>query len=210
MEERNDPSRPREDAAPAPGLPPGPELSEEERLRAELEEADRERGQFRNLAQRVQADFLNYRRRVEEEQQEFQRGAAAQLILKLLPVLDDLERAVVQMREDTSSPNESWLEGVRLVVRKFHGVIEEAGVQRIEVAGRAFDPWEHEAVAFQETGEHPQGHILGLVREGYKLHGRVPPGRPGDGCQSAPGRHLPAAIRRTGKRSIALRQEKEE
>lgn len=173
MEERNDPSRPQEEAGPAPGLPPGPELSEEERLRAELEEADRERGQFRALAQRVQADFVNYRRRVEEEQQEFQRGAAAQLILKLLPVLDDLERALVQTPGDASSPKEGWLEGVRLVVRKFHGVMEEAGVQRIEAAGRAFDPWEHEAVAFQVTGEHPEGHVLGLVREGYKLHGRV-------------------------------------
>ena len=173
MEERNDPSRPTEDSGPAPGLPPGPELSEEERLRAELEEADRERGQFRALAQRVQADFVNYRRRVEEEQQEFQRGAAAQLILKLLPVLDDLERALVQTTEDASSSSEGWLEGVRLVVRKFHGVMEEAGVQRIEAAGRAFDPWEHEAVAFQETADHPAGHVLGLVREGYKLHGRV-------------------------------------
>lgn len=173
MEERNDPSRPKEETGPAPGLPPGPELTEEERLRAELEEADRERGQFRALAQRVQADFVNYRRRVEEEQQEFQRGAAAQLILKLLPVLDDLERALVQSSEDASVSNEGWLEGVRLVVRKFHGVMEEAGVQRIEAAGRAFDPWEHEAVAYQETSEHPAGHILGLVREGYKLHGRV-------------------------------------
>ena len=173
MEERNDPSRPREDTGPAPGLPPGPELSEEERLRAELEEAERERGQFRSLAQRVQADFVNYRRRVEEEQQEFQRGAAAQLILKLLPVLDDLERSLVQMPEDTSSSKEGWLEGIGLVVRKFHAVMEEAGVQRIEAAGRAFDPWEHEAVAFQETREHQEGHILGLVREGYKLHGRV-------------------------------------
>ena len=173
MEERNDPSRPRENAEPAPGLPPGPELTEEERLRAELEEAERERGQFRALAQRVQADFVNYRRRVEEEQQEFQRGAAAQLILKLLPVLDDLERALVQTPGDASPSKDGWLEGVRLVVRKFHTVMEEAGVQRIEVADRAFDPWEHEAVAFQETEEHPAGHILGLVREGYKLHGRV-------------------------------------
>ena len=173
MEERNDPSMPTEDTGPAPGLPPGPEISEEERLRAELEEADRERGQFRALAQRVQADFVNYRRRVEEEQQEFQRGAAAQLILKLLPVLDDLERALVQTTEDASSSNEGWLEGVRLVVRKFHAVMEEAGVQRIEAADRAFDPWEHEAVAFQETTEHPAGYVLGLAREGYKLHGRV-------------------------------------
>ena len=172
MEERNDPTQPREDAGPAPGLPPGPELTEEERLRAELEEAERERGQFRALAQRVQADFVNYRRRVEEEQQEFQRGAAAQLILKLLPVLDDLERALVQTPEDASS-NDGWLEGVRLVVRKFHAVMEEAGVQRIDAADRAFDPWEHEAVAYQETGEHPAGHVLGLVREGYTLHGRV-------------------------------------
>ena len=173
MEERNDPTRPREDTGPAPGLPPGPEISEEERLRAELEEADRERRQFRSLAQRVQADFVNYRRRVEEEQQELQRGAAAQLILKLLPVLDDLERALAQLPEAKASSEDRWLEGVRLVVRKFHAVMEEAGVQRIEAADRAFDPWEHEAVAYQETREHPEGYILGLVREGYKLNGRV-------------------------------------
>ena len=157
----------------APGLPPGPEATELERLQAELEEAERERVQFRNLAQRVQADFANYRRRAEEEHQEFQRNANAELILKLLPVLDDLDRALQHGPQPGSKIDAGWLEGVHLVARKFQSIVEEVGLQRIEAEDRQFDPWEHEVVSYQETSEHPEGRILALVRAGYKLNGRV-------------------------------------
>lgn len=165
-----------ENQGPAPeesDLSPAPEPTELETLRAELDEAERERVQFKNLVQRVQADFVNFRRRAEEEQTEFQRHASAQIILKLLPVLDDLERAAGQGPGEADGSDAGLLEGVRLIARKFVATLEEVGVQRVEAMDKPFDPWEHEVVSYNETTEHPDGRVLAVAREGYILHGRV-------------------------------------
>ena len=162
-----------DETARAPELSPGPVPTELDRLRAELEEAEREKGQFKNLAQRVQADFVNFRRQADEAQVEFQRSANAQIILKLLPILDDLERAAGHGAEGPAGAEEGWLMGVRLIARKFLAVVEEAGAQRMEALDKPFDPWEHEAVSYEETAEQPDGQVLAVVREGYKLHGKV-------------------------------------
>ena len=121
----------------------------------------------------MQADFVNYRRRAEEEQVEFQRNANAQLVLKLLPVLDDLERAMDHGPEKAPGEDTGWLEGVRLIARKFLATLEEAGVQRVEALDQQFNPWEHEVVSYEETREYPEGQVLGVAREGYKLQGKV-------------------------------------
>jgi molecular chaperone GrpE len=163
----------RQEPDPVPGLSPAPAPTEVEQLRAQLAEAERERNQFKSLAQRIQADFANFRKRAEEEQGEFQRNANAQLLLKLLPALDDLERALGQLSEGSAGADAGWVEGMRLVARKFLAVLEELGVRRIEALQKPFDPWEHEIVGYQETTEHAEGLVLGLAREGYKLHGRV-------------------------------------
>lgn len=162
-----------EESERTPELSPAPEPTEVENLRAQLEEAERERVQFKNLAQRVQADFVNFRRRAEEEQAELQRNASAQVILKLLPVLDDLERAAGQEPQEATGADAAWLEGVRLIARKFMATLEEVGVQRVEAVDKPFDPWEHEVVSYNETAEHPDGQVLAVAREGYRLHGRV-------------------------------------
>ena len=162
-----------EENALAPSLLPGTVLTELERLQSELEEAKREIGQFRNLAQRVQADFVNYRRRVEEEREEFQRNSNVDLILKVLPILDDLDRALQNGPQAESKVAAGWLEGVHLVARKFQTIVEEIGLQRIESENRQFDPREHEVVSYQETTTLPEGRILALVRAGYKQNARV-------------------------------------
>lgn len=154
------------------GLPPAPEQGEVEKLREELEEAQRERGQFKSLLQRTQADFVNFRRRVEEEREEFQKATTSQLILRILPVLDDLERAMAQPPPEAQQA-EGWAQGIRLVLRKFQQVLEEAEVRRIEARGKSFDPWEHAVVSYEETTEHPEGRVIKVVREGYTLHGKV-------------------------------------
>ena len=142
-----------------------------ELLRAELEEASRERDQFRALAQRIQADLINYRRRMEEERQELQRSANARLILDLLTVVDDFRRAL------ESAPAEgdhaSWSQGVELIHRKLWRVLEREGVTAIEALGKSLDPWEHEALLFQESPDHADGEVIAVVQEGYKLHGKV-------------------------------------
>ena len=140
-------------------------------VRAQLEELERERGQYKSLAQRVQADFINYRRRVDEERQEVVQQATSRFVGKLLPVMDEFALAVEHARRTGAEP--SWLEGVELIYRKLQDILDSEGVQRIAPQGQRFDPWEHEALLYQETAEHEEGRILAVVREGYKLYGRV-------------------------------------
>ena len=94
--------------------------AEAESGQARLEEAEREVEQFRNLLQRVQADSLNYKRRVEEEREDLQKRANANLVIRLLPVLDDFERAIQHIPSDNALS--SWLAGVELVGRNLRSV----------------------------------------------------------------------------------------
>ena len=142
-----------------------------EELTSRLEEAEREREQFKRLLQRVQADFSNFRKRAEEEREESQQQANARLFLKLLPVLDEFELAIDQATRSSADP--AWLEGVKLIHRKVSLILESEGVVRIEALGKQFDPFEHEAMVYQETGEQPEGNVMAVLRGGYKLHGKV-------------------------------------
>ena len=152
----------------------GPPTTMEERLealKAEVEELDREKGQFREALQRSQADFVNYKRRTEEEREEQQKYSSSRLILKLLPVLDDFNLALEHTPE--AEAEASWLEGIKLIHRKLASFLESEQVTRIEAEGREFDPLEHEALAYQESNDHQDGQILSVVRDGYMLHGKV-------------------------------------
>ncbi len=142
-----------------------------ESLKAEVEESNREKDQFRQLAQRVQADFTNYKRRSEDEWGEHQKYANTNLILKLLPVLDDLDLAIDHAAK--SAADASWLEGIILIQRKFQAMLETEDLVKIEVEGKEFDPLEHQAMAYKESTDHSEGQILEVIRDGYKLPGRV-------------------------------------
>ena len=144
-------------------------LSEIEPLPDPMEDMERERDQFRALAQRAQADLVNYRRRVGEERQELQRNANSSLILKFLGVVDDFERAIALLPEDAAG----WQEGLMLVKRNLDNLLESEGVSKIEAAGKPFDPWEHEAVHYLETPDADDGTIIEVFRDGYRLHDRV-------------------------------------
>ena len=111
--------------------------------------------------QRAQADFINYKRRTEQERQDFNRFANANLILSLLPVLDDLERALSSM--PAKSVKNSWVEGVRLVERKFKSALEAQGVTPIKALGEPFDPNFHEAVR-QDKGK--EGIVIEVIAKG--------------------------------------------
>lgn len=123
-----------------------------------------------NLAgwQRAQADFINYKRRSEQEREETTRFANATLILRLLPMLDDFERAF------NSSPAEmaqaGWVEGVKLIERKLRTTLEAQGLSPIQAVGEPFDPHLHEAVR-QDKGK--EGIVLQEVEKGYKLYDTV-------------------------------------
>ena len=141
-----------------------------ESLRSQLEEALREKRQFRTLAQRAQADLVNYKRRAAGQQEDLRRSANASLILKFLGVVDDFSRAADSIPEDASS---EWREGFDLVQRSLERMLESEGVSRIEAAGKPFDPSEHEAVLHYETPHEEDGAVVQVTREGYKLNERV-------------------------------------
>lgn len=118
--------------------------------------------------QRAQADFVNYKRRTEQERSEAVRFGNAALILGLLPVLDDLERALDSVPDGLAQDN--WVDGISLIYRKFKAVLEEQGVSEIEALGEPFDPHFHEAMLF---GEGEEGVVVEEIQKGYRLHDRV-------------------------------------
>jgi|TARA_B100000809_G_scaffold245650_1_gene272819 molecular chaperone GrpE len=154
-------------------LSPGPEATEIELLQAQLEEAEREKSQFKALAQRGQADFANFRKRADEEKLELLGNAKSQVILRFLPALDDIERAMSQAPPAGSDADSGWLEGFRLIERKLNSILEGEGLQRIEAEGLAFNPWEHEIVSYLDVPGRREGEILEVTRQGYKMNGKV-------------------------------------
>ena len=153
-------------------------LNEEETEVSELEDvealkqalAEEKAKAETNLAgwQRAQADFINYKRRVEQEKEEIGKLASSILILSLLPILDDWERALASVPEELANLN--WVEGIRLIERKIRGILEAQGVSPIKTVGEPFDPNLHEA-AMQGKGK--EGIVVDELEKGYKLHDRV-------------------------------------
>jgi len=146
--------------------PAGPETLEDAKalLQKEKEEAQR----FLANWQRAEADFVNYKRRVKQERDEARRLANAALIINILPVLDDLERALSSL--NIQLVGLTWFDGIRLIYRKLQLVLESAGVTQIEAEGQPFDPRIHEAVMY---GEGEEGKVVAEVQRGYKLGDRV-------------------------------------
>ena len=142
------------------------------RLQAELDEALREREQYKSMAQRSQADLVNYRRRSAEEIADTRERANSQLLLRMLSVGDDLSRALNNIPEDAVALG--WLEGLLLVQRNFQNVFEAEGLTKIETAiGQPFDASEHEAVFFEPDSGGEEGKVVQVIRVGYRLRERV-------------------------------------
>ncbi len=118
--------------------------------------------------QRARAEFLNYKRRVEQEKQREAQMAGLIVIAKVLPVLDDFDLALANVPKGTEVA--SWLNGVALVAHKLRTVLESEGVQPIAAAGQKFDPAIHEAVMVEDGGG---DFVVAELRRGYTLHGNV-------------------------------------
>jgi len=131
------------------------------------EDLARERDELRALAQRVQADFENYRKRVLREQTALAERAAESLIEQLLPVLDNFELALLSLEE----ADEKIRKGVELVYADFISVLERHGLERIDAEGVPFDPEVHEAVLHDAGEGEPK--VVETMRTGYRLRGRV-------------------------------------
>ena len=136
-----------------------------------LEEQAAKAEEYLNLAKRTQADFINYRRRTEEERAQRALEANRDFILRLLPILDDFERA--QSAAGPDELNSNWGKGVQLIERNLRTMLSNADVQPIQALGAEFNPWEHEALAHQPTDDAEEGSVLQVVRTGYKQGDRV-------------------------------------
>lgn len=165
----------------APVSPREPELDQQDQqpeqdapdpalLAAQLAEAERERDQFRAMAQRAQADLANYKRRAAEDNRQALLNSKADILRKFLDVADDLDRAVDMLPADADP---AWREGIPLVQRKLVSVLQSEGVAKIDSAGKPFDPHAHEALAYQELPDIPDGAIAVVMREGYRLDDRL-------------------------------------
>lgn len=130
---------------------------------------------YLDALQRERASFVNYKRRVEQERAETMQFATAQLLKKLLAVVDDFDRALAAIPEKEREGNK-WVEGVELIARKLHNILEQEGVQPIEALDQPFDPNLHEAVAFEdaaESSEDPVDRVSEVFGKGYKLRDKV-------------------------------------
>ena len=140
-------------------------------LRGELAEITQRADEYLKLAQRTQADFINYRRRIEDERQQQFQNATVSLLQRLLPILDDFERAIANASQ--AELDSGWGQGVLLVERNLRGLLAAEGVERIETLGLEFDPRLHEAVGQQPSADVVEGHVLHEVRAGYRKGDRV-------------------------------------
>lgn len=136
----------------------------------ELVTALAEAADYKDRWLRSQAEFSNYRKRQDRERVDMRAMAGADTITQILPVLDDLERAFKYVPADMQS--HPWLNGFRLIERKFAQVLEQAGVTPIETLGKRFDPNFHESAADEESDQ-PHGTILEEYRKGYMLNDKV-------------------------------------
>ena len=135
-----------------------------------IEELTREKDQFRALAQRAQADLVNYRNRASQEMEESRRIVKFGVISKFLNVADDLERAIGNIPSDM---DENWSEGITLVLRGLENSLTLEGVEKIDALGESFDPHFHEALMYEERSDTEEGIVVDVIQTGYKIKDRV-------------------------------------
>ena len=149
----------------------GPERdagAEVESLKQRLEEIETKLAETVDGWQRTQADFQNYKKRIERDNEMMFATMKGDIVRKILPVLDDLERAMQNRPAD-----DAWASGIDLIVRKFQTVLDADGMKRIEAEGAEFNPAFHEAISHEEVEGVVSGHVIAVVQNGYMLGERV-------------------------------------
>jgi len=150
---------------------PGELLKELDSLKSLLKEEQSRSERYLTQLKYLQADFDNYQKRVKREIEEAAKNGSARLIAKLLPILDDLERAV--KTGGCSSDPQSFTAGVALILKGFKDVLAQEGLRPIEAVGKPFDPLLHEAVQKVECNDHGENTVVEEVRRGYMLGDKV-------------------------------------
>lgn len=142
-------------------------------LKDDLASAEAKAAEYLDGWQRAQAEFINYKKRQERDLQARHDAIKADIVLGLLPVLDDLELALANRPETDDENVQKWADGVEMIYRKFVKVLEAQGVERIEAEGAMFDPNIHEAMSQEESEAHESGQVIAVMRQGYRIGERV-------------------------------------
>ena len=145
-----------------------PHETQDMTIEERVEKAEEDTKRYLDNWRRAEADLQNFRRRSEQERADSSRFAGTSLILNLLPIVDDFERAFGSLDEHIAGM--TWFDGVHLIYRKLIALLESAGVKPIKTEGETFDPAFHEAVAHVEGEENK---VISEVQRGYLLHDRV-------------------------------------
>ncbi len=174
--------RERDDARTTPGVGPDtdPELQTDlgaeyefrgDVLESELEAAREEAAAMRDVAQRVQAEFENYRKRTSREVEDSRKRAGERVVFDLIPAVDNLERAIDHAMVDGRSSE--LLTGVEMVLSQILDVFAKEGVTPVDPFGQAFDALKHEAVGQREDTEVPEGTVVDVFQKGYEMGERI-------------------------------------
>lgn len=139
-----------------------------EKLEKDLKETQLQAEKHLASWQRTQADFINYKRRTEQEKAEVGSLARSVIVCSLLPVLDDLERAIESAPDNLK--DDEWVKGITLIAQKFNKILESQGVTEIEAVGEPFDPNCHEAV-MNDKGK--EGMVVRQLCKGYKCRDKI-------------------------------------
>jgi molecular chaperone GrpE len=142
--------------------------AEMESLAHQLREAEAKAAEYKDGWARAQADFQNYKKRLERDNELTYITMKGDIVKKILPVLDDLERALQNRPADNA-----WANGIELIARKLQNVLESEGIKKIEAEGMEFDPNFHEAITHEPADGVQSGFVIGIVQNGYMLGERV-------------------------------------
>jgi len=138
---------------------------------SDVEKAQEEAAKLKDMLVRTAADFDNFRKRTRRELEDARRGGREDLLKELLPVFDNLERAIqsAQKANDVKAVSD----GLGMILKQFDSTLGRAGIQRVVTVGAMFDPSQHEAIQQMETDEHPPGTVVAEVQPGYKEGDRL-------------------------------------
>ncbi|MCK4575915.1 nucleotide exchange factor GrpE [candidate division WOR-3 bacterium] len=145
--------------------------SEIEKLREELNTAHEDAKEYTNKYLRALADLDNQRKRTIKEKEEIQKYASERLILSILPVVDNFERAIDASKN--TEDVEKILDGIKLILRQLKDILEKEGLKSFECVGEKFDPYMHEAFLAIESKEHEPSTVLEEIEKGYVLRDKV-------------------------------------
>lgn len=141
-------------------------------LNASLEEAQKKEQENLEGWMRERADFSNYKKRIDRDQETARNRYKSNVLEKFIPVLDDLELAYQHRPEDSEAA--AWADGIELIIRKFNSVMENEGLKKIEVkAGDKLDPNIHMAVSYEDNDEFGSEEIIEVLKNGYRMGDRV-------------------------------------